>query len=66
MGFALLKACACYLISKESPTSSVDLDDPAVMLSLLKLKAVVGVKGNFNSDGSLKSVDSLAPFATLP
>jgi hypothetical protein len=34
----------------------VDLNDPAVTLALLKLKAVVGVTGNFNPDGSLKSM----------
>jgi hypothetical protein len=34
----------------------VDLDDPAVTLQLLKLDAVLGVKGTFNSDGSLKAV----------
>jgi len=34
----------------------VDLDDVAVTLSLLKNDAVVGVKGFFNSDGSLKSL----------
>src|SRR6201988_2929948 len=34
----------------------VNLDDPATTLALLKLNAVVGVKGSFNSDGSLKSV----------
>lgn len=34
----------------------VDLDDPATTLALLKLDAVVGVKGTFNNDGSLKSV----------
>jgi hypothetical protein len=51
----------------------VDLDDPAVTLDLLQLNAVVGVKGTFNADGSLKTVgltcavchstvnDSLAP-----
>jgi cytochrome c5 len=51
----------------------LDLDSPAVTLDLLKLDAVVGVKGTFNSDGSLKAVgltcavchstvnDSLAP-----
>jgi hypothetical protein len=51
----------------------VDLNDPAVTLALLKLDAVVGVKGFFNDDGSLSSVgitcalchstvdDSLAP-----
>ena len=34
----------------------VDLNDPATTLALLKLNAVVGVTGFFNSDGSLKSV----------
>ena len=34
----------------------VNLDDPATTLALLKLNAVVGVKGTFNGDGSLKSV----------
>ncbi|HEV7902571.1 MAG TPA: hypothetical protein VGO96_01925 [Pyrinomonadaceae bacterium] len=34
----------------------VDLDNPATTLALLKLNAVVGVKGNFKGDGSLQSV----------
>ncbi len=34
----------------------VDLDDPATTLALLKEDAVVGVKGFFNENGSLKSV----------
>jgi hypothetical protein len=34
----------------------VNLDDPAVTLALLKLNAVVGVTGLFNSSGTLKSV----------
>jgi hypothetical protein len=34
----------------------VDLNDPATTLALLKLNAVVGVTGFFNSDGTLKSV----------
>ena len=34
----------------------VNLDDPAVTLTLLKLQAVVGVTGFFNHDGSLRSV----------
>jgi hypothetical protein len=34
----------------------VDLNDPAVTLALLKLNAVVGVTGFFNSDGSLSAV----------
>jgi cytochrome c5 len=34
----------------------VDLDDPAVTVTLLKLKAVVGVKGFFDAKGGLKSM----------
>src|SRR5581483_2621828 len=34
----------------------VNLDDPATTLALLKLNSVVGVKGFFNPNGSLKSV----------
>ena len=34
----------------------VNLDDPKTTLALLKLNAVVGVKGQFNSDGSLKTI----------
>lgn len=33
-----------------------NLDDPATTLALLKLNAVVGVKGTFKDDGSLKAV----------
>ena len=34
----------------------VDLDDPAVTLALLKLNAVIGVTGFFQSNGQLRSV----------
>src|SRR5512138_2348532 len=34
----------------------VNLDDPAVTVALLKLDAVVGVKGVFGGDGKLRSV----------
>jgi len=34
----------------------VNLDDPATTLTLLKLNSVVGVKGTFNPDGSLRSI----------
>jgi hypothetical protein len=34
----------------------VDLNDPATTLALLKLNAVVGVKGHFNRNGSLSSI----------
>lgn len=35
---------------------TIDLDSPATTLTLIKLNAVVGIKGSFNADGSLKSV----------
>jgi hypothetical protein len=35
---------------------NVDLNDPATTLALLKLNAVLGLTGFFNSDGSLKSI----------
>jgi len=35
---------------------SVNLDDPATTIELLKLNAVVGVKGNFNATGNLQSI----------
>jgi len=35
---------------------TVNLDDPAVTLALIKLNAVPGVKGWFNADGSLSTV----------
>jgi hypothetical protein len=35
---------------------SVNLDDPATTLALLKLDAVIGVKGFFGQDGKLQSV----------
>jgi hypothetical protein len=34
----------------------VNLDDPATTLALLKLNAVVGLKGFFNSEGTLSSI----------
>src|SRR5215467_8441313 len=34
----------------------VNLDDPATTLALIKLNSVLGVKGSFNNDGSLKTV----------
>lgn len=34
----------------------VNLDDPVTTLALIKLDAVLGVKGTFNGDGSLKTV----------
>ena len=35
---------------------TIDLDDPATTLTLLKLNAVVGVKGNFSDQGTLQSI----------
>ena len=35
---------------------SLNLDDPANTLALLKLNAVVGITGFFNADGTLKSI----------
>ncbi len=37
-------------------SGTVKLDDPATTLALLKLNAVVGVKGNFDQGGGLKSI----------
>ena len=37
-------------------SGAVSLDDPATTLTLLKLDAVVGVKGNFDAKGELKSL----------
>src|SRR5207244_12800276 len=34
----------------------VNLDDPATTLALIKLDSVLGVKGTFNQDGSLKAI----------
>jgi len=34
----------------------VNLDDPATTLALIKLDSVLGVKGTFNQDGSLKAL----------
>src|ERR1043165_3869147 len=43
-------------LQKQLKQGKVDLNDPAVTLALLKLNAVVGVTGFFNSDGSLSSM----------
>lgn len=37
-------------------SGTIDLNDPATTLALLKLNAVVGVKGNFNTSGALQSI----------
>jgi len=40
----------------ELKKGQVDLDDPATTLALLKLKAVVGLTGFFNDQGTLRAV----------
>jgi hypothetical protein len=37
-------------------SGALSLDDPATTIALLKLNAVVGVKGNFNTEGKLQSI----------
>ncbi len=43
-------------LQKDLKRGKVNLNDPAVTLALLKLNAVVGITGFFNSDGSLSSI----------
>ncbi len=43
-------------VVKGIAAGKVNLNDPAVTLALLKLKAVVGLKGFFNRNGSLRTV----------
>jgi hypothetical protein len=43
-------------VVKDLKKGRVSLDDPATTVALLKLDAVVGVKGFFNQDGSLGSI----------
>src|SRR5215203_3917481 len=43
-------------LQQQLKQGKVDLDDPATTLALLKLNSVVGVQGQFNPNGSLKSV----------
>jgi hypothetical protein len=37
-------------------SGTIDLDDPATTITLLKLNSVVGLKGNFDIKGSLQSI----------
>jgi len=37
-------------------SGTINLDDPATTITLLKLNSVVGVKGNFDTKGSLQSI----------
>lgn len=41
---------------KDLRKGRVNLDDPATTLALIKLDAVIGIKGFFNQDGSLRSM----------
>lgn len=43
-------------LKARAKAGTVDLNDPAVTISLLKLNAVVGVKGNFDAKGVLNSI----------
>jgi hypothetical protein len=43
-------------LKQDLAAGRVDLDDPATTLALLKLNAVVGLKGFFEQDGTLRSV----------
>ena len=37
-------------------SGAINLDDPATTIALLKLNAVLGIKGNFSSEGNLQSI----------
>ena len=50
-----MDALPADLVAK-AKRGEVNLDDPATTLALIKLDAVLGVKGTFNGDGSLKTV----------
>ncbi len=43
-------------VAQQIKQGQVNLDDPATTLALLKLNAVVGVKGFFNDQGNLNSI----------
>ena len=43
-------------VAADIKAGRVDLDDPATTLALLKLNAVVGVKGFFDGNGSIRSM----------
>ena len=45
-----------HRLLKQLRRGEVDLDDPATTLALLKLNAVVGLTGFFNSGGTLRSI----------
>ena len=49
-------------LKRQIRRGKVDLNDPAVTRALLKLDAVVGVKGFFNENGSLSSIGITCAF----
>ena len=49
-------------VAADIKAGRVDLDDPATTVALLKLNAVVGVKGFFNANGSLRSMGITCAF----
>jgi hypothetical protein len=49
-------------LKRDLEAGRVDLDDPATTVALLELDAVVGVKGFFRRDGSLRSIGLTCAF----
>jgi hypothetical protein len=49
-------------LKRDLEAGRVDLDDPATTVALLELDAVVGVKGFFRRDGSLRSIGITCAF----
>jgi hypothetical protein len=56
VGLKVDSAALPAAVKRAIKKGEVDLNDPATTLALLKLGAVVGVKGFFNSKGNLRSV----------
>jgi hypothetical protein len=56
VGLKVDSAALPHSLKKDLAAGRVDLDDPATTLALLKLNAVVGLKGFFARDGTLRSV----------
>jgi hypothetical protein len=48
-------------LSQKLRRGQVDLEDPATTLALLRLDAIVGVKGSFDEQGRLTSVGTRGP-----
>mgnify|MGYP003693754005 CR=1 FL=1 len=51
-----MDALPANLVEKTRRGAQVNLDDPATTLALINLNSVLGVKGTFNRDGSLRAV----------